>query len=206
MTSLREAYSIDIDSSPSPISSSFNEIKGELMRILDDFDTPLEPDMIDEIDFDLDDFNEKIYELKKIITDKHTEAVNIREESKKMNEIQIKLGSFSMFLEQFNVERKEEDKLNIDLSCKDFHEKILNINKKLNIKTNTLRKLMGVSYNLAGMGFHRACPICLSKEVDYAIIPCGHTFCGDCVAKSRSPHCCICRATYTAQPLKLFYC
>ena len=206
MTSLREAYSIDIDSSPSPISSSFTEIKGELMRILDDFDMPQDSNLVDEIDFNLEEFNEKIYELKQIINEKYSETINLREESKKMNDIQIKLGSFKMFLEQYNVDCKEEDKLDINLSCDKFQEKILTINEELNKKINTLRKLLGVSYNLAGMGFHRACPICLSKEVDYAIIPCGHTFCGDCVTKNRSPNCCICRTTYSAQPLKLFYC
>ena len=206
MTSLREAYSVDIDSSPSPVSSSFNEIKGELMRILSEFDSPFDPELLEDIDFNIDECNEKVNELKKIITSKYEETCKLREESNKMNEIQVKLENFSMYLKQFNIERDEDNKLKIDLSCNDFIEKLHDTNMKLNLKTNTLKKLLGVSYNLAGLGFFRACPICLTKECDYAIIPCGHTFCGDCVSKSRSPNCCICRTTYSAQPLKLFYC
>lgn len=38
-----------------------------------------------------------------------------------------------------------------------------------------------------------ACPICFTKEVDTAFVPCGHVLCGAC-ARLASPHCFTCNA------------
>jgi len=203
MTDLNEAYSLDIiNTEPSPISSTFNGIKGELMRIIE-YDSPIDLSFIEDIDFDLNDFNTKINELKKIIIEKYEQTCKLRVESDRMDSIHGKVAKFAMELEQYNLETK--DKLELDLSCDEFKDKLVDINHELNLKVNTLKKLLSVSYNLAGIGTFRACPICLTKEVGYSIIPCGHTFCGDCISKSKGSTCCICRSTYTAQPLKLFY-
>ncbi len=47
------------------------------------------------------------------------------------------------------------------------------------------------------------CIICLEEPVSYALIPCGHTFCGTCMRKHTGP-CFLCR-THAKDKLKLFF-
>jgi len=48
-----------------------------------------------------------------------------------------------------------------------------------------------------------ACTICITKEVSYAIAPCGHTFCEECSAKQLTS-CYICR-TQIRDRLRIYY-
>ena len=203
MTSLTEAYGTDIENTNSPISSSFDNIKSDLMRIIEE-PSEDEEENIEEIDIDLDSFNNDILKLKEIILNKHKEYIKLNADAREMEEIHCQLAKFSVTLDDFNS--KHKNKLELDLSSNNFDEEMLEVRKSLRTKTNTIKKLLSVAHNLSGIGMQRSCPICLSKEVNYAIIPCGHTFCEDCISKSRNHTCCICRTTYSAQPLKLFYC
>jgi hypothetical protein len=47
------------------------------------------------------------------------------------------------------------------------------------------------------------CIICLEEPVTYALVPCGHTFCGTCMRKHTGP-CFICR-TYAKDKLNLYF-
>jgi hypothetical protein len=47
------------------------------------------------------------------------------------------------------------------------------------------------------------CIICLEEPVSYALVPCGHTFCGSCMRKHVGP-CFLCR-THAKDKLKLFF-
>ena len=47
------------------------------------------------------------------------------------------------------------------------------------------------------------CIICLEEPVSYALIPCGHTFCGTCMRKHTGP-CFLCR-THAKDKLKLIF-
>jgi hypothetical protein len=48
-----------------------------------------------------------------------------------------------------------------------------------------------------------SCTICMTKEVSYAIAPCGHTFCEDCSAKQMTS-CYVCR-TQIRDRLRIYY-
>lgn len=48
------------------------------------------------------------------------------------------------------------------------------------------------------------CPICVSNEVDTAIVPCGHTVCGKCSIKCDISMCYVCR-NQIEKVIKLYY-
>jgi len=206
MTSITEAYGGDMNIEDMPVNLSFNNTKVELMRITEEFEILSEKDEenVENIDIDLEDLNEKILNLKKIITEKYDEYTIINKSLERMSAIHQKYIDFTMIVDDYNVNSKT--KLELKPENEEFKDKLLELKEENKKKRNTLNKLLSVSYNVAGIGMLRACPVCLSKEVNYAIVPCGHTFCEECLSKTKTPVCCICRSTYSAQPLKLFYC
>eukprot|EP00981_Chlorochromonas_danica_P007846 scaffold1884_cov343-Ochromonas_danica.AAC.63 len=50
---------------------------------------------------------------------------------------------------------------------------------------------------------HFLCSICLEKNIQRALVPCGHSFCDDCCAQLPRNRCPICRNNIQAK-LKLF--
>lgn len=56
--------------------------------------------------------------------------------------------------------------------------------------------------------FHSNCPICISYHMDPCIIPCGHSFCSECLKKLSefSKNCPVCSAFYWAsKPVRFFF-
>jgi hypothetical protein len=47
------------------------------------------------------------------------------------------------------------------------------------------------------------CSICLTESVGFAVVPCGHTFCGTCL-KRQTLSCYMCR-THIRDRVKLFF-
>ena len=47
------------------------------------------------------------------------------------------------------------------------------------------------------------CAICLESEVDHCLVPCGHTYCGNCIQKSANNNCMLCRA-HIQKKMKLY--
>jgi hypothetical protein len=56
-------------------------------------------------------------------------------------------------------------------------------------KISTLKPLFSLTQGVNGF---RMCTVCLSREVQSYIVPCGHTFCNECLKKSKGD-CFICR-------------
>lgn len=49
------------------------------------------------------------------------------------------------------------------------------------------------------------CPVCLVRQVDAFVDPCGHTFCNVCIARCSDRTCCICKGSVRAKR-QLFWC
>lgn len=65
----------------------------------------------------------------------------------------------------------------------------------LALASRTLRRLAGAYAVLRSTAGENACPVCLSRPVSKFAVPCGHTFCDDCVGRMSMHRCCMCRAT-----------
>jgi hypothetical protein len=66
-----------------------------------------------------------------------------------------------------------------------------------------LRDIVGNARLIASHESGSQCIICLEEPVSYALVPCGHTFCGTCMRKHTGP-CFLCR-THTKDKLKLYF-
>lgn len=56
-----------------------------------------------------------------------------------------------------------------------------------------LRRLSGAYAVLRSTTSEYSCPVCMIRPVGKFIIPCGHTFCSDCVSKMQRHECYMCR-------------
>jgi hypothetical protein len=70
-------------------------------------------------------------------------------------------------------------------------------------KWNICRQIITLSNNFRSETHDPQCAICLTDPVTTAIVPCGHTFCGNCVKKQNTT-CYICRGTIRER-IKLFF-
>ena len=59
----------------------------------------------------------------------------------------------------------------------------------------TLRDVLLVTKTFKILDSQPLCSICVEEPVSYALAPCGHTFCQNCIKKHTSNSCFICRAT-----------
>jgi len=55
------------------------------------------------------------------------------------------------------------------------------------------RQLFKASTHYVNNDPRRLCPICIINEIDTAIVPCGHTICGQCSLKCDTLTCYVCR-------------
>jgi hypothetical protein len=78
----------------------------------------------------------------------------------------------------------------------------------LKMKINSLRSLIvsGISemVNKDDANNKKLCPVCFDREVDMAMVPCGHTCCTGCSKFNTSSKCMQCRSTVHTR-LKLFF-
>ena len=70
-------------------------------------------------------------------------------------------------------------------------------------KWNICRQIISLHNNFRNEIHDPQCSICLSEPITSAIVPCGHTFCGNCVKKQNTT-CYICRGTIRER-IKLFF-
>lgn len=70
-------------------------------------------------------------------------------------------------------------------------------------KWNICRQIISISNNFKNETHDPQCAICLTDPVTTAIVPCGHTFCGNCVKKQNTT-CYLCRGTIRER-IKLFF-
>lgn len=69
-------------------------------------------------------------------------------------------------------------------------------------KWNICRQVISAS-NLLKASTEPQCTICLLEPISYAIVPCGHTFCGNCTKKQNTT-CYICRGQIRER-MKLYF-
>jgi hypothetical protein len=70
-------------------------------------------------------------------------------------------------------------------------------------KWNICRQIISLHSNFKTESHEAQCAICLSEPVSGALVPCGHTFCSNCVKKQNTT-CYICRGTIRER-IKLFF-
>lgn len=70
-------------------------------------------------------------------------------------------------------------------------------------KWNICRQIISLQSNLKSESHDPQCAICLTDPVCTAIVPCGHTFCGNCIKKQNTT-CYICRGTIRER-IRLFF-
>lgn len=70
-------------------------------------------------------------------------------------------------------------------------------------KWNICRQILALPLSLRQDGADPHCSICLTESVSYAIVPCGHTFCGQCTRKQNTT-CYICRGQIRER-VKLYF-
>jgi hypothetical protein len=70
-------------------------------------------------------------------------------------------------------------------------------------KWNICRQIISLHSNFKNEIHDPQCAICLTDPVTTAIVPCGHTFCGNCV-KKQNTSCYICRGTIRER-IKLYF-
>ena len=70
-------------------------------------------------------------------------------------------------------------------------------------KWNICRQLISLHNNFRNETHDPQCSICLTDTVSMTIVPCGHTFCGNCIKKQNTT-CYICRGTIRER-VRLFF-
>jgi hypothetical protein len=70
-------------------------------------------------------------------------------------------------------------------------------------KWNICRQLISLHNNFRNETHDPQCSICLTDPVSMTIVPCGHTFCGNCIKKQNTT-CYICRGTIRER-VRLFF-
>lgn len=69
-------------------------------------------------------------------------------------------------------------------------------------KWNICRQIISIHHNFKSETQEPLCPICLTDSVATVLVPCGHTFCNNCIKKQNTT-CYICRGTIRER-VKLF--
>lgn len=70
-------------------------------------------------------------------------------------------------------------------------------------KWNICRQIISLHNNFRNETHDPQCSICLTEPVSMTLVPCGHTFCGNCIKKQNTT-CYICRGTIRER-VKLFF-
>jgi hypothetical protein len=70
-------------------------------------------------------------------------------------------------------------------------------------KWNVCRQIISLHNNFRNETHDPQCSICLTEPISMTLVPCGHTFCGNCIKKQNTT-CYICRGTIRER-VKLFF-
>lgn len=94
---------------------------------------------------------------------------------------------------------KYADSVYKNTKIEDTYKELVEAYKKWNI----CRQIISVNNNFKNDIHDPQCSICLSDPVTTAIVPCGHTFCGNCI-KKQNTNCYMCRGVIRER-IKLFF-
>lgn len=94
---------------------------------------------------------------------------------------------------------KYADSVYSTTKIEDTYKELVEAYKKWNI----CRQIISMHNAFKSETHESQCAICLTDPVSTAIVPCGHTFCGNCVKKQNTT-CYICRGTIRER-IKLFF-
>lgn len=88
--------------------------------------------------------------------------------------------------------------LAVSLEKEDLIRQVLDLqqlNKKMEIELQAQRaQCLEISTNLDQLKMSFKCQICLTLDVTHVLVPCGHTFCGDCSSRLTQNKCPYCRS------------
>ncbi len=156
----------------------------------------------------LDSLKNEIETCKKNISD-------VKEAEKKFNEGLLEMKSHIGFMALLPVDTVKtilNQSHEIQTEVHNGFEKILlhlnndkmNLEIKYNnvaIKLSTYSEFMktGIKEMVGPDVKPNQCTICWENEVRECLVPCGHTFCSDCIKKSKDKACMTCRATYSTK-------
>jgi hypothetical protein len=136
----------------------------------------------------LKDYNEckdKIHEINKTIHITEKSIVNIKHQLQHLTDVHQELeGITNEFLNKL-LEKQEEI-----ISSLQTEAGLLICNRD---KLEAIIRSLGKTYNvIKNTPMHHTCPICITREVDVYLEPCGHTLCKSC-SKVQNTHCHMCR-------------
>lgn len=94
---------------------------------------------------------------------------------------------------------KYADSIYRSTNIEDNYKELVEAYKKWNI----CRQIISLHNNFRNESHDPQCAICLTDPITTAIVPCGHTFCGNCVKKQNTT-CYICRGSIRER-VKLFF-
>ena len=130
----------------------------------------------------------------------------INEKVKRIESIQQKIGTIQLlpvneYLEAVILDlQKYIEKEYNDINFEEAYNNCITMYKRLHVLQdirNGIRAL--IDKDLTSM-----CPVCLDKVIDTAIIPCGHTFCSECINRDIRYSCPICRS-HVSKKQKIFF-
>jgi len=164
----------------------------EMKKIIETIDTGI--DHINKLLTLFDSQQKKVIQME---ADINKSITSIQNDSNKLNE-------FSDFTYKINAKYKDIDHKKLNDCILEICESIQENSENLELKKEYQKELYILKYlfhnflkkiNQGNIG--STCSLCLQKQVDTFIEPCGHTGCSECIEKymnmSENPKCFICR-------------
>ncbi len=109
------------------------------------------------------------------------------------------LSNNAVLSELIDCFSKYADEVYKSTNIEDTYKELIEAYKKWNI----CRQIISLQNNFKNDIHDPQCAICLTDPVSSAIVPCGHTFCNNCVKKQNTT-CYICRGTIRER-IKLYF-
>lgn len=169
-------------------------IHRELTKLSDEFDEKeIKPD--DEMKKKIDAMKEKITTIDSMIKEFHEQikiTKNIEKEYKESYENTVKdidkVSDFKNFVIQMNQKYKDFEINKVNESILEITEKIKKDNKSKTLKEEYLKQNYLLNFYIQnfikrfnGSNIGSTCSLCLQRQVDTFLDPCGHTACSECV-------------------------
>lgn len=175
----------------------------DMKNIIDNIDTGIQH--IDKLLSLFDEQQRKVIQIEK---DMDKSISSIQNDSNKLNE-------FSEFTQKINSKYKDINNEKLNNCILEICESIKEKSENLELKDTYQKELYILKYlfhnflkkiNQGNIG--STCSLCLQKQVDTFLEPCGHTGCSECIKKyidmSENPKCFICRKSIFKQH-KLYF-
>lgn len=136
----------------------------------------------------LKEYNEckgKINEINKNIHITEKSVINIKQQLQNLTDVHKELETITTEFLNKLLEKQEEIISNLQTDAG-----LLIVNRD---KLEAIIRSLGATYNvIKNTPMHHTCPICITREVDVYLEPCGHTLCKKC-SKMQNTHCHMCR-------------